>query len=220
MWGSPSRRVGISATRLSRVLLVGSLIIGVVAVGAEVAGADPYAYPNPGFWRDNDFHDYCYHSSVPSGSDRTRINESMSYLDDRTVITDDLDLSCGTDTDVMWIYQDDQFYGSTYCVTWANYIYKVCDAFWITINPGLHLTSTAACGDGYTEYNINMIMTVRHELGHSVGLSHLGSSGFSCTAAPAGSDAMTSDWLGYQSLNWTDYNNHHKAHIDCNCQNP
>lgn len=62
-------------------------------------------------------------------------------------------------------------------------------------------------------YELDMITTVRHELGHTAGLSH-GTSDATLCNTPQGDDAMTSDLNPIASLAWTDYNAHHRAHID------
>lgn len=189
-------------------------IVGGILATGSTARADPFGYPNPGFYRDSSDHWFCFNSSVPAGTDRQRIRDSMSYLDDTTVMWDVETSTCGTSTDVVWVYGGaGGTPGVTTCVRWLAY--AACDQFWVEINQPLHYTTTGQCGGGATMYDINMIQTVRHELGHTTGLSHLDPDLSLCTGY-AGDDAMTSDFIGYITLDFTDYNTHHRNHVDNN----
>jgi hypothetical protein len=226
-WGAPMwvlHRRSLVLRLLQPRRLLGSvgLCLLVVLAGtfaANPAWSDPYGYPNPGFVHDGPDHYYCFHSSVPAGLDRSRINDSMNYLDSVTEIVEHLVLSCGTSTDLMWLYSSVAALGRTTCVKWANELYHVCDAYWVEVNPSAHLQFTALCAGGESEYEVNMILTVRHELGHTVGLSHDDPIPPDCGLPINGNDAMVSDWVPV-SLEWLDYNNHHRKHVDCVCASP
>jgi hypothetical protein len=71
---------------------------------------------------------------------------------------------------------------------------------------------TGLCGGGAAEYNVNMQLSMRHELGHIAGLSHT-SATTNCGPPAAGDDAMVSDWSP-ASLDWLDYNSHHIGLVD------
>lgn len=185
-------------------------LLGWPAGGTQPASADPFGYPNPGYVADGADHWYCYTSAFDS-TNRSRAAASMAYLDDTTDMYDVYaGATCGTSTDVVWIRDDahadpygDPVRGANYCVAWTYF--SVCDQYWTVINQ-LQIyfeTLTYAPGDVGPNFEVNMVKTIRHELGHSAGLSH----------SPTAPDAMRSGWVD-TNLVWCTYSQHHVGHVD------
>lgn len=83
---------------------------------------------------------------------------------------------------------------------------------WFVANAAMN-----ECGNDALTRDLNFIQSIRHELGHSTGLTHCSPSGGTCSGI-TGDDSMTSDWIYFASYDWTDYNNHHIAEVNCFCQ--
>lgn len=117
----------------------------------------------------------------------------MSLLDDTTVMYDQYTGTCGTATDVVWVRDDahadpygNPVRGANYCVRWSYW--SVCDQYWTVVNQLEIFYNSATYSPGSdlgANFEINMIKTIRHELGHSAGVSH----------SPTTSDAMRSGWV-------------------------
>lgn len=201
------------------VLAVLAALALVTSISAGTAAADPYGSPNPGLYPDSKDHWFCFDASVPA-SERPRISASMSYLDDRTNMYDVYTASCGTSTDVVWVYGSPiivdgySYYGYTTCAVWVYEPWGVCDQFWVLVDQPLHFARTVACGSSGTVYDLNLITTIRHELGHTAGLSHAAYTGPPCDYQPGGNDAMTSDFYAFVTYDYVDYNGHHRDHIN------
>ena len=100
--------------------------------------------------------------------------------------------------------------GQVICISFVSS--GVCGNGWVLIDQAGHYVVTGACGGGQPVYDVNMQLSMRHELGHIAGLSHTGAT-TTCGPPTAGDDAMVSDWSP-ASLLWLDYNPHHIGHVD------
>jgi hypothetical protein len=139
----------------------------------------------------------------------------MSHLDDATDMYDVEAGSCGSSTDVVWVYAGiaDGVRGIANCAVWLAY--AVCDQFWVRIDNVLHFYYTLECGGDGSIFELNMVQAVRHELGHTAGLSHVVDEDPLCGPPnPAADDAMGSDFVAFPTFEYVDYNSHHVAHID------
>lgn len=143
----------------------------------------------------------------------------MAYLDSRTIMSDAYTSQCTDDgiaTDVAWI--KDGTYNSTEPLGYAPCVHyqssTVCDGFWAIIYQAGHYVVTGDCNGGGDMYERNMKVSMRHELGHTVGLHHYPPTNGLCEA-PFGTDAMVSDWIprGYTN-EFYDYNSTHKGEVD------
>jgi len=82
---------------------------------------------------------------------------------------------------------------------------------------------TDVCNGSSTELLDNLTISIRHELGHTVGLLHLDPDFVDCGPPPlVADDSMLSDWVtsANNTGGYYDYNAHHVGHINCKCQNP
>jgi hypothetical protein len=85
-----------------------------------------------------------------------------------------------------------------------------------------HWASAAYCGSSTAEFTGNYMLAVRHELGHTVGLSHRAQNTdrsdvdprWYCNPPFSGDDPMSSDWIRNGPLSMFGYNEHHRAHIN------
>ena len=66
-------------------------------------------------------------------------------------------------------------------------------------------------GRGQANFDMNKIKTIRHELGHSMGLNNDGTP--YNTADPEWADAQVSGWVPSTFL-WLTYSPHHVVHIN------
>jgi hypothetical protein len=207
-------------TRTRKLLLaIVALSLPLVVVPSVDSSADPFGWEpgGTGLLADSRDHWYCTTSSVSAGS-RHYYVEAMAYLDDRTVMSDhDSGSSCTSLTDVVFII--DNTWGSlgqTMCVAPVSPGSLRCEQMWIIVNDTAHFQITATCNDTPDEMMVNYMMTVRHEIGHTTGLSHTSANGGSLCGPPYnGNDTMTSDWVTAGApLTFITYNDHHKNHID------
>ncbi len=173
--------------------------------GGTTVLADPYGWPNPGYTPDGYDHGDCY-SSVPS-ADQFYMAEAMEYLDSRTNLYNYHSSTCGDSTDVVWVPSDlPGSRGAAVCARWASYEYRVCDQFWLQYDTAQIYSETLTYntdGDNGGNFYANFRKTLRHELGHSVGLSHSNDRG----------DAMETGWVPTQ-LRYVTYDDHHRDHIN------
>ncbi|NUT35333.1 MAG: hypothetical protein HOV79_19950 [Hamadaea sp.] len=184
------------ALRNNAVIAAASAVI--LAGTAAVALADEWGTgtSNTGAHPDSDPHTYCYSSSV--GSDARPNIEAAEWdaLDPTAVNVDynsSCDLSSSTETDVVWRQANlaAGVSGSTYCEDFDTY----CDQFYVTLDM-----AQIAVG---SEDEIDETQTACHELGHSAGLTHGGST-----------DCMiNSPDTPPTALQFRRYNDHHKSHL-------
>ena len=180
----------------------------VTFVPVSEVSATPYGWApgGPNMLPDSTGHSFCYYN-IPAGTDRARMVDAMEYLDSATNMYDVYTASCFTSTDVVFVYQTPipipgigNARGFTDCRSFVNNFF--CDQARVSIDIwqiGLEATDP-------TNHEMNIGKTVRHEVGHTVGLSH----------HPPGTDAMSS---GAVPSNWSFfwYTAHDIIHINCVC---
>lgn len=200
--------------------------LAVVGASLLVSGATSEAdtYAAYGFTYDNSTHTDCYDPpSFGSNSNLTsRAESAMYYLDTVTNLSVGHHSSCLSSTDVVWIESGNQFedLGFTVCHSWANQSAGLCEQFWVVVNNDEHWRLTGVCSGNSTELLGNLTISVRHELGHTVGLDHWLASGSDCgPPLSSADDSMLSDWVtnAYNNGGYYDYNTHHRNHINCKC---
>lgn len=166
------------------------LVVSVVSYGFPASAYSPYDF---GYTGGNDpirapddrEHRDCDFGTLPLAG---RFRAGMQNLDGQTVMWDLFDLPCRPYTDVVWIERPLggvplSALGYTSCQSHAYW--GVCDQFAVQIDPTQHfLAALGSCASRFPsgtsqyntcvawEYDVNLEMTIRHELGHSVGLHH------------------------------------------------
>ena len=205
---------GASGLRTTVLLVV---LVSVAVLAPSPASADEYGYPggtSPLRYPDSADHWECKHSSVPSGS-LGDLDTATDLLDTQTVMTDYHAGACASSTDVVWIavgWGDlDGSLGRTVCV--SHVYWGVCDVFWVMFDQTSHfIIAQNVGGDIGANYNLNLNITYRHELGHSAGLHHVTGS------LSPGPGAMNSAWVNPDVVsNWWAYlvyGDHHVSHIE------
>lgn len=183
------------------VRLVALLALGVMATLAlgPSASADPWGTntTDTGAHPDSDPHTYCYSSSVGSDAQPNMSDAEWDAMDPTAVNVDynsTCDLSSSTETDVVWREGDlaGSRLGETYCEDFDTY----CDQSYATLDlPRIAVGS---------EDEIDETMVACHELGHTGGLTHGGSS--TDCMADRGETPPT-------ALQYRRYGGHHKDHF-------
>lgn len=201
-------------------VLAVAVAVTAIAVATEKVSADAYGYPNPGYVHDSLDHWYCFDSTFVNN--RAYVNDAMGYLDATTNLYDVYTPTCGTSTDAVWINVDlGGPLGYTPCVRWVNQATHVCDQFWVIIDEAAHWDAVAYCGGDANQLVGNYVISVRHELGHTAGLSHFAPYGAICgDVNPLANDAMVSDWVTGNPWPYVVYSTHHIGHVNCKCGNP
>lgn len=186
--------------------------------------ADEYVVPTPpapGFFTDSKDVWYCIHPDITS-SQADHIHLAMQYMDSATNLYDISSGSCGTSTDI-WFFTSSApggmagARGHAGCA--APLGFGVCDVAWISYSPGqIFLEST----DSFN-YLANLSKTLRHEVGHVLGLRHSNGGGNMgqcmsqsppCSQGDANSyQAMKSGWVETH-IRWVEYNPHHIHHVN------
>lgn len=179
------------------VALVG--ILGALLV-SDPAAADPFGGQpgGPPYRADGADHWYCFYNIT--GSERDPYNAAMEYLDSATDMYDVFTPTCGTSTDVMFLNNpnlDPGVAGLTLCV--APLAAPVCDGFWIATDSQEYFWYL---GPGSAPFDVHVGQNIRHEVGHSVGLSH------SDTTYSAMRSGVLPDLGGYNFV-WGLYEAHH-----------
>ncbi len=131
----------------------------------------------------------------------------MSYLDDRTILSDLKRSSCSGSTDVVYIETPNpggnpDALGYAPCAVWVNAY--VCNQSWTIVSPQ-HVAQYAPFPQDPSNVEINYIKTIRHETGHTVGLDHPGNFD--------SADCMVQGPI-VNDLNQTAYNDHNKGDIN------
>jgi hypothetical protein len=218
-----SQRSLIAVRRARRRFAPLFVLVSVVLLplGSANVGATPYGYPNPGYVYDGLDHGFCFDSTFSSTD---FVYSAMQYLDDNSNLYDQYTSTCGSSTDIVWAAADYDPDGiaATYCWTWGDFANHVCDQFVVVVNDANHWRLTAECGGDANQLTSNYTITIRHELGHTVGLSHWsfwpGDCGLPNTAAY---DTMVSDWITGNPWPYFIYDaSHHVPEIHCKCPNP
>lgn len=199
-----------------RLLLVLFGVVGLLAIpGPAPAAADPFGWEPgaPNLLADSLDHWYC--TPAIAESNRTHYNSAMAHLDAATDLYDvNSGDSCGSSTDVAFIETDlNGPLGRAQCVS-AVPNTLLCDSAWVLVDNAEHWSTAAYCGSSAAELTGNFIITTRHELGHTVGLSHTPPIAPTCGGAILGNDPMTSDWVRNQPLSIFNYNLHHIGHVN------
>lgn len=193
--------------RLRSVTGLTLMAIAISSFATLPAAAD--AYPGT-YMADSPDHYYCFGSSVSFGN-LPKYIDSMSYLDDATHLYDVRSSNCGSLTDVVFAEGplDPYVRGQTTCARPINA--TLCEQFWVQVNPNQVFGDTySRNGDG-DNYDLNFVKTIRHELGHTIGLNN---DGVGYTGAPLEwRDCMVSGWVPTDLL-WTTYSSHHVGHVN------
>jgi hypothetical protein len=179
--------------------LVVVVACAIVLLGASVAAvADEWGTgdSSTGAHPDADPHGFCYSSSVGADA-RENISAAEWNAMDPTAVNVNFDSTCNLsgsgETDVVWRVGNlaPGVSGSTYCEDFDTY----CDQFYSTLDM-----AQIAVG---SEDEIDETQTACHELGHTGGLSHGGSTDCMINSA----DTPPTD------LQFRRYNQHHKDHL-------
>lgn len=214
-----------SPALLTKVAVCAVVLLGGLAGFAMPANADDYGYPggtSPLRYPDSADHWYCFRN-VASGTDQNRIHTAMGILDSQTEMYDVYTATCGTSTDAAWEFVGwCQIPGGSGCplgrtVCEQHVFWGVCDRFGVYIDATTHYFSAidwvnAHGGDVGYSFNVNLNMSVCHELGHSAGLHHI--------TGPLDPPVrcMNSAWIaptnGWEELNYVMYSDHHVWHIN------
>lgn len=206
----------------------GTKILGlglvIVSLFADPALASNYGYVTgyPIRYPDSADHWYCF-LSVPQLVDRDRMVNAANVLDNQTDMYDVASSGCSSSTDVEFGVSGwcnlPNFPGSGcplgYTRCEQHVYWGICDRFSVWIDPTTHYLIALQGPDIGLNYNMNMNMSVCHELGHSAGLWHL---------PPGSIDAsygcMNSEWITFQPGNtWQaiifgTYGSHDIGHIN------
>lgn len=168
--------------------------------------ADPFGSisADTGPAADSSLHTYCDGSLDPGEFDNAV--SAMNYLESSTDMSVANAGNCQAATDVRFDIGNGlpaNVRGRYTCLVWETSP-TVCDGGRVQTN-----VATLAAG---ADYENNLDKTIRHEVGHSVGLTHYKSANF--PNPPNGeNDAMVSGAVDGDPL-WTLYGNHHKDHIN------
>lgn len=115
------------------------------------------------------YHSYCWHSSVPSGTLRDRIQSAEVYLEGATnvdVRMINCNLTGSGQTDVRWTNSSSvPTFGLTDCWVWNSN--NLCDRYSAYINKSA-IDSNSNVNHKANQYR----KSACHELGHTVGLEH------------------------------------------------
>lgn len=165
------------------------LAMSMLLLGMGTASADTFGTgtDGSGLLPDDATHSFCWGSNFTSTSFRNAASGRMANLDNQTSMSDSF-VSCSSLTDVRFelMSGSNGVRGDWTCLDWVG---QVCYSARIRMNTT------------YLTNDINRRKTACHEIGHSVGFSHL---------APQ-TDCMVS---GAVSVETATYNTHHRTHIN------
>lgn len=152
--------------------------------GTYTGGAGPHA--------DSALHTYCFDSSLNSAREGA-VHGAMDYLQNYTDMSSAFATSCGSAVDVN--FQEANLAGSIrgdyVCLTLDPNDSTRCMASRVRLDIAQLQTNTF--------YANNLAKTIRHEVGHSVGLRH----------SDSDEHAMVNGEVD-DSVNWLHYSDHHK----------
>ena len=178
--------------------VLGSALIATLLPKSSVHGdAFGQGLPNPPngeyYKADNWVHTYCYDGGSVSALRKDNMDRAMAYLDDTTDMADQLTTceASGVDIEFQEFYLDNKR-GDVGCVEMDPNDDTVCRASVVRID-------TAAQG---SPFDHNLDKTIRHEMGHTVGLTH------------GGSDDAMKQGLVNGDNKWILFTQHHKDHIN------
>lgn len=155
-----------------------------------------------------------------------RFERAMNYLAGRTVMNPNKEVCRDTgpgehDTDVRFIYREviggnSDIRGRTSCTKWENSAQRICESALVEIS--IHaIFAQATSGENY---QVNFAKTIRHEIGHTVGMRHTGTP----NACGVGSTPCISGWpRSYRSMRsgpvitddwYWGYADHHVWHVN------
>lgn len=182
--------------RAKALVVAMAMAVSLVAHAQPAGASDPFGYPNPGYYADNKEHTFCYYG-VPS-ADQFYVTEAMQYLDSVTSMYDTYMSGCTNNTDVLFIPGMDPAYagsrGLADCVLWTSAANHICNQYYVYYDNGAIYNDSVRCEPANVGDNFyaNFRKTLRHEIGHTTGLSHRAKP--SACAYQTG-DAMVSAWI-------------------------
>ena len=146
----------------------------------------------------------------------------MDYLDLSTVmsavegVTGTGASYCGYSTDI-YFYEfngllDANGYGnprgSSVCIVWANRNGQICDRAEVDIFPSVIFVANGGFNGSSAQFDLNLHKTIRHEVGHTVGLDH-----YAQNPPTVPASAMVSGAVPYD-FSYTKYIGHEICHIN------
>jgi hypothetical protein len=187
---------GATARLVARATVAAGLLVALVG---SPASADPFGTwtSDTGPFADGVGHTYCWGSGFDAAL-QDNATAALANLDAQTEMFDSFQATCNVVTTDIYFFDANLpagVRGSTRCVTWKTYG-VVCDSFDIEIDP-------AEINIG-SDDEADTTKTLCHEVGHSVGLSHL---------APQ-DDCMISGEMPSTAAQWRKYSAHHVSHIN------
>jgi hypothetical protein len=96
------------------------------------------------------------------------------------------------------------------CILFSEW--PVCESYDVQFDGGEHVNASILCTGTWSQVESNLVITIRHELGHSVALPHETPTGTLCTGQN-GSDAMISDWVTSFHWDYVTYNGYNIGHV-------
>jgi hypothetical protein len=182
----PFRRAAASILTLAL-----SLTVGVAAVRADDFGTGG---ANTGWLADDAVHTYCWGPGMDSDLRLAATYAMGNSIDYFTDMTDSFDAACYTTTDIKWVGADlpGTTRGQYQCLSRTG---NVCHRAQVTLDK---VQIDIGANDVEDRYK-----TACHEAGHSVGLTHGGST-----------DCMLNGEVPSTSATYRNFNGHHIDHIN------
>jgi len=194
--------------RIRVLWFVAVVVLAVGVPGLNPAGADPYGGETGGYpyVADSADHWYCFYTNI-TGSDQDRYKDAMAYLDTATDMYDVLTSMCGSSTDIMYLENPNLgagVAGIAVCVRLVVGSTTMCDAYWVATNLAI---IPDFVGPGDAPVAVHETKTIRHETGHTTGLTH------NTTTYSAMRSGVLPD-LGIYNFVWALHETHHIDHIN------
>lgn len=191
------KRTQLPVVHRRRVVLMVTLAVVAIAIGASPALADDYGTggSNTGWHPDPNLHTWCHGSGFDAALHNNALYAMNTSLDRDTDVTDFFASCNHTTTDVEWLDANlpDAIRGQYQCKVLNS---GICNHSHVILDPA--------------ELNIGIdddqdtTKTACHEAGHSVGLTHI----------TGGSDCMRNGELPFPDEIYYTYNAHHISHIN------